>query len=249
MSAAKFSLMSRASLSAAASRLLGTGSGDPPAGDPPATPAPVPSEDPAKTAEPSDEPKGDGGKTEEKSDAGTTTEQSETQTPPDSGTGSAEQSASSAAGAQTVVSAEDAAAVAAEQHRAGRLAEIKRTADVFASAEGQANPMQAAWLLAHGPDASSESIVKSLATLPGAKPGASTAPAGQVIADTNVDLGRGDPQAALNAGGSSAKETDDEWEASRKRVGAMNGATLSRSDGGGYVTASGNPSAPRRTGN
>jgi len=240
MSGAKFSLMSRASLASMASRLLGAD----PAGDPPAQSG----EGAGTTTEEADKPEGEGTTTEQ-SDAGTTTEQSETETASDDA-GAVEQPASDAAGSQAVVSAEDAAAVAAEQHRAGRLAENRRTADVFASAEGQANPMQAAWLLANGPDATAESIVKSLATFPGAKPGA--AAGGQVIADTNIDLGRGNPQAALDAGGNTP-DADDAWDESSKRVGAMSGATLARSDGGAFVTAGaplGNkPGALRPTGN
>jgi len=247
MSGAKFSLMSRASLASMARAVLGGDAGDPPAGDPPAG-TPAPSEDPAKTDAPSDEPKGGDGKTEEKSDAGTPTEQSQTETPSDAGAGAAEQSAAAPAGAQ-VVAAEDAAAVAAEQYRAGRAAEIKRTSDVFASAEGQANPMQAAWLLAHGPDATAESIVTSLKSFPGAKPDASAAAPSQVIADTNVDLGRGNAQAALDAGGNTPA-ADDAWAESDKRVGAIPGAKSAAYGGGGLITTYGsNPSAPRRSGN
>jgi hypothetical protein len=108
------------------------------------------------------------------------------------------------AAAADVVLVADAAAVANEQFIAGRNAERERTATVLGSDEGKANPAMAGWMLANNADASAASIVAGLKLLPTAMQSASTSAA---IPDTNVNLGRGDAEAALGMGASG----DDVW--------------------------------------
>ena len=150
-----------------------------------------------------------------------------------------------------VVSVADATAVAAEQYQAGFAAANARMSTVMASAEGQANPSQAAWMLSNAPSASAESIISQLKTFPA---GANASAPSQAIPDTDVDLGRGDANAALGLTDANAK---DPWAESRERVGASAGSVVARSDAGGFisapVTSGGNslsqPAAIRPTGN
>lgn len=115
------------------------------------------------------------------------------------------------AGTQVVTFA-DATAHGTEQFAAGRKAERERTAAVFGSDIGKANPSMAAWLLSTGADASAEAIITQLTGMPGASAAApAPAPAAGGIPDTNVDLGNASGAAAAVAEGAGDKSGDDIW--------------------------------------
>lgn len=220
----KFNLMSRAALANAASA-LGIAAGDN-KDAPPASDTP-PAED--KPADPAPaEP--------------TTTEPSDT--PP------AEQP-SQEASTQNVVLAADAQAFGAEQFTAGRAAELTRVATVMGSDEGKRNMSMALWMLQSAPGASAEAICAQLKLQPGA-----AVPNGQsaAIPDTNIDLGRTDPNAALGAT-DDKKKANDGWDAAIAAA-TPHGHVIARADSGpsmtAPVTAGGSlqqPAAFRPTGN
>jgi hypothetical protein len=99
----------------------------------------------------------------------------------------------------------------------GATAERERTAAVFASEGGQANMPMAAWMLESSPNASAESIIGKLATMPKGSPVASTtapaapAPLTTPLAQTPAaDLGT--PAAANDGTGQAAPSADDAWD-------------------------------------
>lgn len=100
---------------------------------------------------------------------------------------------------------------------AGATAERERTAAVFASEGGQANMPMAAWMLESSPNASADSIIGKLATMPKGSTVASTAapaapaPLTTPLASTPAaDLGT--PAAANDGTGTAAASADDAWD-------------------------------------
>lgn len=153
-----------------------------------------------------------------------------------------------------VVTVADAKATALSASTAARKAEGERWSAVFASAEALADPGLAAFMLTHSPDATAEAVITQLKTrAPG---GSAAAGASGTIPDTNLDLGRGDPQAAIGDGAQAGG--DDAWAASSKRVFGSTPAGMkvgAADTGAGYgsVTSGGsispNSAGQRSTGN
>lgn len=106
-----------------------------------------------------------------------------------------------------------------EGTQAGADAERARTAAVFGSTEGQANMPMAAWMLESSPNASADSIIAKLATMPKATTVASTtepaAPVGKVttpLAETpKADLGNASQSTDGSSTDTSANKDKDPW--------------------------------------
>lgn len=202
----KFNMMSKAALATAAHALGGAN-----AGDPPADPAPAP-EEPETTEEQADPPAPPAPAAE-----------------PDAPAPAPEPTDADEGPAAEVVLATDAAAVANERFSEGRKAERDRTAAVLGSDAGRANTAQAAWMLANAPDATADSIIKSLGSFPAG------GNAGQPIPDTNLNVG---PGKAVDAQDANEQDVDKIWASSNERVGHVAGSTNARSDSGGFIHSS-----------
>ena len=219
MSSPKFNLFSKASLSALVGGLRADA----------ADAAPKPGE-PA--------PNDDGGAetTDEPADEGQPKTTQPSDTPADGEEGEeGEGGPDAAAGPAEVVAMNDAIAVADARYTAGRADANARMSAVFASAGALANPSLAAFLLSNAPDASADAVIAQLGSAP---KGSAPAAAAGGIPDTDIDLGRGDAQAQVEAGSSAAPAAADSWDKSFERVGAITGATSARSDAGGFVMSS-----------
>lgn len=125
-----------------------------------------------------------------------------------------------------VVAAADAASEINASYAKGFAAANARMNTVLTSPEGSKNPALAAFLLSNS-NASADAIIGQLKSQPGA-----SAPTGQEIPDTNVDLGSGvDPKAIAEDG--SKKDDGDGW-------GDAINTTAGTLGYGGAVTAGGN---------
>lgn len=130
-----------------------------------------------------------------------------------------------------VVAVSDALAIGQEQFAAGVTAERQRTAAVFASAAGLANPAMAAFMLAES-SASADAIIAKLGTLPAASASVQTIP------DTNIDLGKPGAAAAAVSEGS---EPDDVWAQAQGK----DAAPVAASDAGRMSVAALQAGAPQ----
>lgn len=106
----------------------------------------------------------------------------------------------------------------AEGMLAGATAERTRTSAVFASEAGQANMPMAAWMLENNPDASAETIVAKLGTMPKAGPAAAVEPPAPVanvttpLAQTaKPNLNPTPNDGTSTSGQSSQASADDSW--------------------------------------
>lgn len=122
--------------------------------------------------------------------------------------------ASAPAGTLTIAQAREGVDAAREQgHAQGVKAERERTEKVLSSKEGMANSADAAFMLANT-DATADKIIAQLARK---APAASTAPATQPIANTDLNLG--DPtNPRASAAGGEGQSADEIWDASDRRV-------------------------------